>query len=49
MAQQLISISEAATRLGQKPGDVVRLIDEGEVRSVVLVDADSLPNVQEQS
>lgn len=45
---ELISISEAADRLGTKPWSVVRLIDAGLVRQVVLVDADSLPDTQEQ-
>ena len=47
---ELISISEAADRLGPdaKPWDVVRLLDAGLVRQVVLVDADSLEEFQEQ-
>lgn len=42
-----ISINEAAERLGKKPGDVTRLIDSGQVRAVVLVDADSVREQQE--
>ena len=38
----LITINEAAERLGAKPFDVIRLIDAGEVATVTLVDADSL-------
>jgi hypothetical protein len=43
-----ITISEAADRLGTKPYDVVRLIEAGHVAHVVLVDADSLTEYQEQ-
>jgi hypothetical protein len=41
----LITIAEAADRLGVKPGDVWQLISTGEVRTVQLVDATSLPEV----
>lgn len=43
-----ISIDEAAERIEAKPGDVHRLLDAGELRQVVLVDADSLAEYQEQ-
>lgn len=45
---ELISIAEAASRLGGKPWDVVRLIDAGALRVAVLVDADSLTEHQQQ-
>lgn len=44
---ELITINEAAQRLGRKPFDVVRLIDAGLIRQVVLVDASSLDECQE--
>lgn len=44
---ELISISEAASRLDVEPWDVVRLIDAGLLRRVVLVDAASLREHQE--
>ena len=44
---ELISISEAAARIGVKPWDVQRLIDDGALRQVVLVDASSLAEYQE--
>lgn len=43
----LISISEAAERLGTKPWEVVRLIEAGLLRQVVLVETDSLTEYQE--
>lgn len=44
----LISISEAADRLGTKPWEVIRLVESGRVRQVVLIDATSLAEYQEQ-
>lgn len=41
-----ISINEAASRLGVKPWEVVRRIDAGELRHVVLVDETSLTEEQ---
>ena len=41
----LITIAEAADRLGVKPGDVWSLITSGQIRTVQLVDATSLPEV----
>lgn len=38
-----MTINEAAAALGMKPFEVVRLIDAGKVRTVVLVEAASLP------
>lgn len=38
-----ITIAEAATTLGVKPFEVVRLIEAGQVRTVTLVEAASLP------
>lgn len=43
---ELISISEAAKRLGTKPGDIHRLIEAGLVRHVLLVDESSLAEYQ---
>lgn len=43
----LISISEAAERIGRKPFDVVRLIDAGLLRHAVLVDESSLADLEE--
>lgn len=43
-----ISISEAAVRLERKPWEVVRLLEAGELRHVVLVDPESLTEYQEQ-
>lgn len=45
----LISISEAAERIGAKPFDVVRLIDAGLLRHTVLVDESSLAELEESS
>lgn len=45
---ELISISEAASRLGTKPWEVERLLAAGRLQEVVLVDADSLREYQEQ-
>lgn len=45
---ELISIAEAADRLGVKPFAVQALIDTGHLRHVVLVDAASLAE-QEQA
>lgn len=44
---ELITINEAAERLARKPFDVIRLIDAGLIRHVVLVDASSLNECQE--
>lgn len=44
----LVSINEAAERLGCKPMEVQRRIDSGTLRHVVLVDADSLTEHQEK-
>lgn len=41
-APQYVSINEAASVLGVKPWEVVRLIESGHVASVSLVDAASL-------
>lgn len=38
-----ITINEAAEALGVKPFEIVRLIDAGQVRTVTLVEAASLP------
>lgn len=46
---QLISISEAADSLGVKPAEVSRLVDQGHLRAVVLVDASSVAEAKEQS
>jgi hypothetical protein len=46
---ELISISEAAERLGVKPWEVVRLIEAGQLKRVVLVVADSLNDYQESA
>lgn len=45
----LITISEAADRLGVKPFAVQALIDTGQLRHVVLVDATSVAEQQEQA
>lgn len=45
---ELISIAEAAVRLGVKPFAVQALIDTGHLRHVVLVDAASVTEQQEQ-
>ncbi len=45
----LISISEAASRTGRKPFEVVRLIDAGLLRHVVLVDETSLADIEGES
>lgn len=42
----LITIDEAAERLGSKPFDVIRLIDAGQVATVTLVDSASLPDAR---
>lgn len=39
-----LTIEQAAKRLGLKPWDVVRLINSGELRTVTLIDASSLPS-----
>lgn len=44
---KLISISEAASRLGRKPWEVVRLVEAGLLRHAVLVDEASLTEYQE--
>lgn len=44
---ELISIAEAAKRLGVKPWDVVRLMNAGQLRQVVLIDTASLTEYQE--
>ena len=46
---ELISIAEAAARLGVKPFAVQALIDTGDLRHVVLVDATSVAEQQEQA
>ena len=38
-----ITIAEAAEVIGVKPFEIVRLIDAGQVRTVTLVEAASLP------
>lgn len=43
----LISISEAANQLGRKPWEVQRLIDAGDLRTAVLVDATSVAEIKE--
>lgn len=43
----LISISEAAERIGRKPWDVVRLIEAGVLRHSVLVDESSLAELDD--
>lgn len=45
---QYVSISEAATRLGVKPWDVVRLIETGRLETTQLVAVTSLDNLQKQ-
>lgn len=45
---ELISISEAADRLGAKPWDVERLLAAGHLQEVVYVDGNSLREYQEQ-
>lgn len=47
MGPELISIAEAASRIGVKPWDVVRLLEAGVLRQVVLVDVASLTEFQE--
>lgn len=42
-----ITVNDAANRLGVKPWDVRRMVDDGEVRSLLLVELASLPNTQE--
>lgn len=42
-ADGFITINQAAEVLGVKPFEVIRLIDAGEVKTVTLVDASSLP------
>lgn len=44
-----ISISEAATRLGRKPWEVVRLIDTGLLKQVVLVDEASVAELEKSA
>lgn len=44
-----ISISEAAARLGRKPWEIVRLIDTGLLKQVVLVDEASVAELEKQS
>lgn len=43
----LITIDEAAARIGGRPWDIVRLIEAGAVATATLVDADSLREHQE--
>lgn len=43
----LVSINEAAARLGCKPMEVQRRIDAGLIAHVVLIDVDSLTEHQE--
>lgn len=43
----MVSIAEAAERLDKKPWEVVRLLDMGHLKQVVLVDEASLAEYQE--
>ena len=43
----LLSIADAADRMGVKPWDVVRLIEAGSLPSVTLVPVASLPATRE--
>jgi excisionase family DNA binding protein len=45
----LVTVTEAAKRLGLTPWDVMRLIEAGEIESVVCVDAASLDAMKEKS
>lgn len=42
-ADGYITITQAAEALGVKPYEVVRLIDAGQIKTVTLVEAASLP------
>lgn len=43
----LLTIAQAADRLGVKPWDVVRLVESGAIAAVTLVPAAALPNSRE--
>lgn len=44
-----ITISDAASRLGRKPWEIVRLVDSGLLRQVVLIDEASIVELEKQS
>ena len=44
-----ISINDAATNLGKKPQEIVRLAESGHLRSVYLIDAASVRQYQQET
>jgi hypothetical protein len=48
LTETWVTTTEAAERLGVKPWDVVRMAEIGVVKSVLLIDADSLDALKEQ-
>lgn len=44
-----LTVSEAAERLGVKPWDVMRMVQTGDLKSLVLIEAASLEALEEKS
>lgn len=44
-----ITVAEAADRLGVKPGDVLRLVNAGQLKSRILVDTASIDAIAQES
>ena len=47
-SSEWITAAEAADRLGVKPWDVVRMAEIGDLKSVLLIRADSIDALKEQ-